>query len=62
MNPYLFPLALLAFLAFVAVVPAWMWFLNDFSHAEYLTSEERFIAALVLPATVAVFLASWIRS
>jgi hypothetical protein len=60
MNPYRFPLALFGFLAFVALVPAWSWFVAQFANP--LSTETSFLAGLVLPATLALFIASWIQS
>jgi hypothetical protein len=58
-NPYRFPLALFAFLGFVAVIPAWSWFMSTYTAD--LPTETTFLAGLVLPATLALFLASWLQ-
>lgn len=58
MNPEEFPLALFAFLGFVAAVPVWMFFFQ--AHATGLPTEVQFLAGLVLPASVGFFLASWV--
>lgn len=58
MNAFQIPFALLAFLAFVAVMPPWMWFLNHYSAG--LSPETAFIAQLTLPAMVGLFIASWL--
>jgi len=59
MSPYSFPLALFAFFGFVAIIPVWMWFLND--RLPGLPLEFQFIAGLVLPAMLLVFLGSWMQ-
>jgi hypothetical protein len=62
MNPYLFPIALLGFVAFVAVVPVWTWFISDWSHVSGLSQETMLLAGVVLPATISMYVASWIQS
>ncbi|MGZ0745726.1 hypothetical protein [Haloparvum sp. AD34] len=59
MNVYQFPLSLYAFLAIVAVVPAWMFFLSEYG--QDLPTEAWFMASLVLPATVLLFITSWVQ-
>lgn len=59
MNPYKFPFALIAFLGFVLVLPPWMWFIE--SYPTKLSTEGRFMAELILPALVLLFLASWVQ-
>lgn len=59
MNVFKFPFALFAFLGFVAVVPGWMYFVSAYSPG--LTMEGQLLAGLVLPATAALFLASWLQ-
>ena len=59
MNPLRMPIAMFAFLAFVAVVPAWMFFVDNFTSS--LSTETSFLATLVLPATAALFLAGWVQ-
>lgn len=61
MNAYTFPFALFAFFGFVAIVPAWMFFLNGYPPASELPLETRFLATMVLPATVSLYLASWLQ-
>lgn len=61
MNPFEFPFALLAFFGFVLVMPAWMWFTTQHPAVSNLQIEARFMVQLVLPATVALALASWLQ-
>jgi len=60
MNVFRWPFALIAFLGFVAVVPVWMWFVSSHPHMDQVTTETSFLIQLVLPATVALFLAGWL--
>lgn len=59
LNSLELPLALFAFFGFVGVVPVWMWYISNYSDG--LPTEVQFLAQLVLPATVALFLGSWIQ-
>lgn len=59
MNPWKFPLALIAFMGFVAVLPPWMYFLDQYSGR--LQTEEQFLIGLVLPFLVLLFIASWVQ-
>ena len=59
MNALNLPFALFAFFGFVAVVPPWMYFVGEYGDG--LPAEARFLAQLVLPATVALFIVSWIN-
>lgn len=59
MNPYKFFFALIAFFGFVMVVPPWMWVLDNW--AGPLSTEGYFMATLVLPAAVVLYLASWLQ-
>jgi hypothetical protein len=59
-NVFKLPFALLTFLGFVAMVPIWMWFVNSHPNGSSLPIEAQFLAGLVLPATVALFTASWL--
>lgn len=59
MNPFKFPFAMFAFLGFVMVVPAWMWFLQ--SYPTQLSTEGEFLAAMMLPALVALWIVSWLQ-
>lgn len=61
MNVFDFPFALFAFLGFVAVVPAWVWFVTQHSGAAALQLEAQFLVALALPATAGLFLAGWLQ-
>lgn len=59
MNPYNMGVALFAFCGLVAVVPAWMWFVNE--HAPGLPTEARFMATFALPVVILLFIAGWIQ-
>jgi len=52
------PIAILAFVAFVAVIPAWTFYLDLFSAQQ---PQDAFLAGLVIPAAAALFLTSWIK-
>ena len=58
MNPYRLPMALIGFIAIAAVVPAWMWFLGEYS--TNLPTETQWLAAFTLPAIALLFLVSWL--
>lgn len=60
MNAFQLPFAIMAFLGFVLVVPAWGWFVG--SHTAPLSMEASFLATLILPATVAITVASWLQT
>lgn len=57
MNPYRLPVAIFGFVAIVALMPAWMWFIGEYS--EGLPTEVSFLSQFVLPAMVLLFIASW---
>lgn len=59
MNAWKFPLALIGFMGFVAVIPVWNWVLDN--QATVLHTEERFLIGLVLPFLALLFLASWLQ-
>lgn len=59
MNVMRLPFALIAFLTFVALIPAWMYFLGEY--ATQLPPEAQFLAEFVLPATLLLTLASWVQ-
>jgi len=59
MNIDTFPFALLMFLAFVAIVPAWMHFTTV--RAQGLPLELVFLLGLTLPAVAFIALASWFQ-
>jgi hypothetical protein len=61
MNPFDFPFALLAFFGFVAIMPVWMYFVSSYPAFESMPVEARFVAQLVLPATVGLTIASWLQ-
>lgn len=56
MRPHRLPVALVAFIAIVVVLPIWL--AVDLS---VLSSTNAFIAALILPAMVLLFASSWIK-
>jgi len=58
MNPFNFPFALIGFLGFVLVVPLMSHFIGVY--APGLPAESRFLASLVPPAFVSLFLVSWL--
>lgn len=51
--------ALFAFAGIVAVVPVWMYFVNEY--APTLPTEARFMATLALPTLIALFIVGWIQ-
>lgn len=59
MNVYRFPFALMAFLGFVAVMPAWMYWTGQ--RTSGLPGETQLLVGLVLPATAAMALGSWLQ-
>lgn len=61
MNPYKMPFALVGFLGFVMVVPPWMWFLDNYPAVSQLSTTERFLANLILPALLLLFIAGWVQ-
>jgi hypothetical protein len=61
MNVFELGFALVGFLALVAVVPAWMFFVRDYQAIGGLPTEVQFLAALSLPAVALLFLASWLQ-
>ena len=61
MDVFDLPFAMLAFLAFVWVVPAWVWFTGQHSGWSSLGMESQFLAGLILPATAALAVTSWIQ-
>jgi len=60
MNVFELPFALLAFLGFVAVVPAWVWFTTQYPPVHSLSTASQFLVHLSLPASAALLLASWV--
>jgi len=58
MKWFEFPFAILAVLLVAALVPPWMWFIDQ--HIGELGIAARFLAQLALPATLLLFLASWV--
>jgi hypothetical protein len=59
MDIFRLPFAFLAFLGFVMVLPAWMYFTGG--SVGSLSTEASFIAAMILPATAGLYLASWLQ-
>lgn len=59
MKPWAYPLALLAALAAVALVPPWMHFVD--TYAPTLPTEMQFLAQASLPLLVLLFLAGWLQ-
>lgn len=59
MSPLKLPFALIAFLTFVGVMPAWIWFVQN--ETTGLSPEETFLVTLILPATAALYLVSWLQ-
>lgn len=59
MNPLELPLALFAFFAFVAVAPAWFYFVHEYGAG--LPAESYYLAQLVFPVAVALFIAGWVQ-
>jgi hypothetical protein len=59
MNVWYFPFALIGFMGFVMVMPGWMHFLG--THSGNLSTEGQFLISLVLPATVLLYIVSWIQ-
>jgi len=53
--------ALLGFMAFVAVVPAWMWFTTQHSGIASMSTEARFLVQAALPFSVLLFLGGWFQ-
>jgi hypothetical protein len=54
------PFALFAFFAIVAVVPVWMWFVDNYTAGLHL--EEQFLATFSLPVLLLFFLAGWLEA
>lgn len=59
MNALEFPFALFAFFAFVALVPPIYWFLGEY--APRLPAESQFLATLVMPMVVLLFISGWVE-
>lgn len=58
MNPLELPIALFTFLTIVAVIPAWLYFVD--TYASGMPAEPTFLARFSLPAVLLFFLASWL--
>jgi hypothetical protein len=58
MSPFRFPLALVAFLGVVMVVPVWVWFVSNYGGA--LTVQGQFLAGLTLPGAILLYLGGWL--
>lgn len=61
MNAFKMPFALLGFFGLVAVVPAWVWFVHSYPSVSSFSVEEKFLLDLMLPALIALYLASWLQ-
>jgi hypothetical protein len=61
MNVFEIGYALVGFLAFVAIVPAAMYFLRDYPAISGLPIEVQFLAGLTLPAMALLFIGSWLQ-
>lgn len=59
MNWFEFPFALFAILGVAAVVPPWIYFLNEFTGG--MSGPSQFLAWLALPAILLLFLSSWLE-
>lgn len=59
MNAKLLPIALLGFLAIGAIVPPWMYFVEE--HTATLPEYVGFLVQLTLPALVLLFVAGWLQ-
>lgn len=58
MNPYRLPIAIFGFVGLVALMPAWMWFSAEYTAS--LPTQTAFLAQLVLPAVILLFIGSWL--
>jgi len=61
MDVFELPFALLTFLGFVMVLPAWIWFLDSYPPSQQLSLPATFLAGVVLPATILLSIASWLE-
>lgn len=52
------PFAIVAFLGFIALLPVWVWFMNE---SFVLPNKDSFLATLILPAALLLFITSWIK-
>lgn len=59
MKPWRIMIAILALGAFVAIAPVVVYFTQSYPNAQ-LSLEAKFLATLVLPATVMLYLAGWL--
>ena len=59
MDPVKFPFALLGFLGFVAIMPAWVHFSGQYVSG--LPDYQSFILQLMMPVMVLLFVVSWIQ-
>ncbi len=58
MKWFEYPFALLGVLLVAALAPPWIWFVNE--HLAALDGPTKFLAQLVLPAILLLFLVSWV--
>lgn len=59
MSPYTLPLALITFLSFAVTTPIMFFFLN--TYASSLPIVTRFLAYLVPPVVVVLYIAGWVQ-
>lgn len=58
MRSYMLPIAIVTFLGFVAIAPAWVYFTGDY---QSLPTEDYMFMNMVLPAIIFMYIASWIK-
>lgn len=59
MKPHQFPLAGFTLIAFVAMLPVWVWFVHSSPATAEMGFATKFAADLSLPAVAAMFVVSW---
>lgn len=59
MRPFDLPLAIVALLAFVAMLPAVMYFLSDAPGFQALSTDAQLLAGFSVPIIALLLLASW---
>jgi len=59
LKPHQSILAGIGLIAFVALMPPWIWFVHSSSATESLSLTAMFMADLSIPAVAALFVASW---
>jgi len=58
MNAEQLPIALIAFMAFVALMPAWMHFSGEYTAS--MPAAASWIARFTMPAAALLFVGSWL--